>query len=94
MSHARRGWRVLAGSAAFALSLAVGSVAAAVAIGTNVGRWWLSRRGSVAAALGVGVLATGLGLAGGPVARATLAVLAAATDVLSAESALARIDPP
>jgi hypothetical protein len=68
-------------------------VAAAVAVGANVGRWWLSRRGSIAAALGVGVLAAGLGLAGGPVARAALAVLAAATDLLSAESALARIDP-
>ena len=36
---------------------------------------------------------TGLGLAGGPVARAALAVLAAASDVLTAESALSRIDP-
>jgi hypothetical protein len=67
--------------------------AAAVVVGANVGRWWLSRRGSVAAAVGLGVLATGLGLAGGPVARAALAVLAAATDLLSAESALARLDP-
>jgi hypothetical protein len=38
-------------------------------------------------------LATGLGLAGGPVARAALAVLAAASDVLAAEAALARTDP-
>ena len=66
---------------------------AAVAVGANIGRWWLSRHGSVASAVGLGVLATGLGLAGGPVARAALAVLAAATDLLSAESALARIDP-
>ena len=66
---------------------------AAVAVGANVGRWWLARNGSVAAAVGLGVLATGLGLAGGPVARAALAVLAAATDLLTAESALARIDP-
>lgn len=63
--------------------------AAAVAVGVNVGRWWLARKGTVAAAVGLGVLATGLGLAGGPVARAALAVLAAATDVLVAESALA-----
>ncbi len=68
-------------------------VAAAVAVGVNVGRWWLARRGTVAAAVGFGVLATALGLAGGPFARAALAVLAAATDVLTAESALARLDP-
>jgi hypothetical protein len=67
--------------------------AAAVAVGANVGRWWLARKGSVAAAVGLGVLATGLGLAGGPVARAALAVLAAATDLLTAESALVRFDP-
>jgi hypothetical protein len=67
--------------------------AAAVAVGVNVGRWWLARKGTVAAAVGFGVLATALGLAGGPVARAALAVLAAATDVLTAESALARLDP-
>ena len=66
--------------------------AAAVAVGVNVGRWWLARRGSVGAAVGLGVLAAGLGLAGGPVARAALAVLAAASDVLTAETALARSD--
>ena len=68
-------------------------MAAAVAVGANLGRWWLARKGSVAAAVGLGVLGTGLGLAGGPVARAALAVLAAATDLLTAESALARLDP-
>jgi hypothetical protein len=67
--------------------------AAAVAVGVNVGRMWLARKGTLAAAVGLGVLATGLGLAGGPVARAALAVLAAATDVLVAESTLARTDP-
>ena len=67
--------------------------AAALAVGVNVGRWWLARRGTVPAAVGFGVLATALGLAGGPVARAALAVLAAATDLLTAESALARPDP-
>ena len=67
--------------------------AAAIAVGVNVGRWWLARRGTVPVAIGFGVLATALGLAGGPVARAALAVLAAATDVLTAESALARCDP-
>jgi hypothetical protein len=68
-------------------------VAAAVAVGVQAGRWWLARQGTVGAAVGLGVLATGLGLAGGPVARAALAVLAAATDLLAAESALARTDP-
>jgi hypothetical protein len=68
-------------------------VAAAVAVGVNVGRWWLARRGGVPAAIGFGVLVTALGLAGGPLARAALAVLAAATDVLTAQAALARIDP-
>lgn len=67
--------------------------AAAVAVGVNVGRWWLAKNGSVPAAIGFGVLAAGLGLAGGPVARAALAVLAAAADILVAESALARTDP-
>lgn len=65
---------------------------AAVAVGVNVARWWLAKKGTVAAAVGFGVLATALGLAGGPGARAALAVLAAATDVLTAESALARSD--
>ena len=63
---------------------------AAVAVGVNVGRWWLARKGTVGVAVGFGALATALGLAGGPGARAALAVLAAATDVLTAESALAR----
>jgi hypothetical protein len=67
--------------------------AAALAVGVNIGRWWLAGQGSVPGAIGFGVLTTVLGLAGGPVARAALAVLAAATDVLTAESALARPDP-
>jgi hypothetical protein len=66
--------------------------AAAVAVGVTVGRWWLARRGTVAGALGAGVLAALLGLGGGPVARAALAVLAATADVLTAEAALARPD--
>ena len=67
--------------------------AAALAVGVNVARWWLARQGTLTAAIGFGVLATALGLAGGPVAGAALAVLAAATDVLTAESVLARLDP-
>jgi hypothetical protein len=74
-------------------STPVVSVAAAVAVGVNFGRWWLARKGTLAVAVGFGVLATALGLAGGPVTRAALTVLAAATDVLTAESALARPDP-
>jgi hypothetical protein len=68
--------------------------AAALAVGVNLGRWWLARQGTVPGAIGFGLLAAAVGLAGGPVARAALAVLAAATDVLTAESALARLDPP
>lgn len=64
--------------------------AAALAVGVNVGRW-LARKGTVVT-IGFGLLATTLGLAGGPVARAALAVIAAATDIL-AEPALARLDP-
>ena len=64
----------------------------AVAVGLALGRWWLARRGGVLAALGVGALAAALGLAGGPLARAALAVLAAAADLLAAESALGRPD--
>ena len=67
--------------------------AAAIAVGVNVARWWLARRGTLPAAVGFGVLATALGLAGGPVAGAALAVLTVATDLLTAESVLARLDP-
>jgi len=67
--------------------------AAAVAVGVNVGRWWLARRGTLPTAIGFGILATALGFAGGPFAHAVLAVLAATTDLMTAESALARIDP-
>lgn len=67
--------------------------AAALALGVRVGRWCLGHGGTGTSAVGFGVLATALGLAGGPVARAALAVLAAAADVLAAESVLARPDP-
>ncbi len=66
--------------------------ATAVAVGIHVGRWWLARQGTVSTAIGVGALATVLGFTGGPMARAALAILAAATDLLTAESALARLD--
>ena len=55
-----------------------------------VGRWWLAKNGSTGVAVGLGVLAAGLGLAGGPVARVALAVLASVADLLAAEAALSR----
>lgn len=73
-------------------SLPAVPAAAAAAVGANIGRWWLARKGSLAAAVSLGLLTTALGLAGGPVARAVLAVLAATTDVLTAEFVLARAD--
>ena len=69
------------------------TAATSIAVGVNVGRWWLTRTGTIPAAIGLGVAVTVLGLAGGPIARAIFAVLAATTDVLTAESALARLDP-
>ena len=66
---------------------------ALIAVGVNVGRCWLARNGSAHTAVGLGILATALGFAGGPFAQAALAVLAAATDLLTAESAVARHDP-
>jgi len=66
--------------------------AAAVAVGIHVGRWWLARQGTVSTAVGIGALATALGFAGGPLTRAALATIAAAMDLLNAESALARLD--
>jgi hypothetical protein len=66
--------------------------AAAIAVGVNVGRWWFLKKGSLVAAAGVGAVATTLGLAGGPIARAVLTVLTMATDVLAAETLLARAD--
>lgn len=66
--------------------------AAVLAVGVNIGRWWIAHKGTVGTALGLGVLTTALGLTGGNFARAALAVLAAATDVLTAETAIARLD--
>ncbi|MFO0825299.1 MAG: hypothetical protein U0792_19620 [Gemmataceae bacterium] len=67
---------------------------AAIAVGVHVGRWWLARDGSTHTAVGLGVLATALGFAGGPFAHAVLAVLAAATDLMTADTAVARPDLP
>ena len=60
----------------------------AVAAGLSAGRWWLGRRGSVAEAVGVGVIVGLAVLAGGPLARAGAAVVSAAADVSAATDAL------
>ncbi len=48
-------------------------VATAIAVGVHVGRWWLARKGTVAMAVGFGVLTTTLSLTGGTVARTNVA---------------------
>ncbi|MFO0825900.1 MAG: hypothetical protein U0792_22740 [Gemmataceae bacterium] len=63
---------------------------AAIAVGVNVGRLWLARNGSTPTAVGLGILTTALGFAGGPFAYAALAAIAAATDLMTADSAVAR----
>jgi hypothetical protein len=60
---------------------------AAVAAGVSAGRWWLRRRGSVVEAVGVGLVVALAVLAGGPVALAGAAVVAAA-DLTAATDAL------
>ena len=64
------------------------SVSAAVAAGVFVTRWWLLRRGTLLAAAGLGLGVGLLGVAGGPLARAAVAVLAATAEVLTATDAL------
>ena len=66
--------------------------AVVVAAGVTVGRWWLARNGTVGTAVGPGVLTTALDLTGGSAARAALAVLATASDVLTTDTALSRLD--
>ena len=60
----------------------------AVAAGLSAGRWWLGRRGSVAEAVGVGLIVGLAVLVGGPLARAGAAVMSAAADVSAATDAL------
>ena len=60
----------------------------AVAAGLSAGRWWLGRRGSVAEAVGVGLIVGLAVLAGGPLARAGAAIVSAAADVSAATDAL------
>jgi hypothetical protein len=71
-------------------------VTAAVAAGVYTARWWLARKGTWVAAVGLGLGVGLLGVLGGPVARTAVAVLAATADILSATHALgtgaARLD--
>jgi len=60
----------------------------AVAAGLSAGRWWLGRRGSVAEAVGVGLIVVLAVLVGGPLARAGAAIVSAAADVSAATDAL------
>ena len=60
----------------------------AVAAGLSAGRWWLGRRGSVAEAVGVGLIVGLAVLVGGPLARAGAAIVSAAADVSAATDAL------
>jgi len=61
-------------------------VAAAVA----VGRWWLRRRGTPVGALAVGLAAVAAGVAGGPVVRLGLAVVAGSAELFAVPDLLAR----
>jgi hypothetical protein len=63
-------------------------VTAAVAAGVYAARWWVTRRGTWLAAVGLGLGVGLLGVLGGPVARTAVAVLAATADILSATDAL------
>lgn len=63
--------------------------AVAIAVGVHVGRWWLIRRGgNLAGSVGIGILVTSLGLAGGAAAQALIAVLTATADVMTATTLL------
>lgn len=71
-------------------------VAAAVAAGVFAARWWLVHKGTLLAAVGLGLGVGLIGVLGGPVARTAVAALAATADILSATDALgggaARLD--
>ena len=54
----------------------------------TAGKWWLGRAGSPLGATALGVAVAGAVLAGGPVARAAVAVLWAAHRLLAATDAL------
>ena len=64
------------------------AVAAAVTAGVFAARWWLLHRGTLLAAAGLGLGVGLLGVAGGPLARTAVAVLAATAEVLTATDAL------
>jgi hypothetical protein len=72
-------------------------VTPAIAAGVYAARWWLGRQGNLLAAAGLGLGIGLLGVLGGPIARAAVAVLAATADILTATHALgdgaSRFDP-
>jgi hypothetical protein len=67
---------------------AVPPVATAVAAGVCVARWWISRNGTPAGAAGIGLAVGVVGLAGGSVALAFIAALAAVADLLAVTETL------
>jgi hypothetical protein len=72
------------------------AVTTAVAAGVYAAKWWVGRKGTLLAAVGLGLGVGLIGVIGGPVARTAVAVLAAAADLLAATDALgdgaARLD--
>jgi hypothetical protein len=63
-------------------------MATAVAMALTAGKWWLGRAGSPLGATALGVAAAGIILAGGPAARAILAIVLATHKLLAATDAL------
>ena len=61
---------------------------AVFALAFAAGRWWLSRKGTPAGAAGIGLLATLLLLAGGPLTQGSLAVLYAVQRLMASTDAL------
>jgi hypothetical protein len=59
-----------------------------VALGLKMTAWWLRRRGSWAGALGLGLLVSGLAMAGGPIAVASLGFAEAASEVIALNNLL------
>ena len=63
-------------------------VTTAIAAGVLVAKWWLTSRGTMMAAAGLGLGVGLLGVFGGPVFRTAAAVLAATADLFAATDAL------
>jgi hypothetical protein len=62
--------------------------AAAVVAALTAGKWWLGRAGSPLGATALGVAVAGAMIAGGPLARAAVAVLWTTSRIMSATDAL------